>query len=256
MKTTKQLQRKFKIAIFFILVLFVLALTMLIKTYSRGQKDREAFLMLQEAVKVGEEKSEGEGSLLLKKYEKLHQENPDFFGWIELKNTPLNYPVVYTPEDPEHYLRRDFEGNYSISGVPFVGKDYLKEGKHTIVYGHNMTNGTMFSPLFKYKDQKYWQENSRISFDTLLERGEYEVFAVCRTDVQEAEKDFPFHEYTDLRNEETFREYVDLCRKNALYDTEIDVSPGDTLLTLSTCSYHAIDGRYVVIAKKIDGTEK
>lgn len=49
----------------------------------------------------------------------MKEQNPDFFGWISIEGTELNYPVMHTPKDEEYYLRRDFNGEDSQSGVPF-----------------------------------------------------------------------------------------------------------------------------------------
>ena len=57
---------------------------------------------------------------MLTAYASLFESNPDLFGWIEIEGTKLNYPVMYTPDDPEHYLRRAFDGSRSMSGVPFL----------------------------------------------------------------------------------------------------------------------------------------
>ena len=75
----------------------------------------------------------------------LFNQNSDCIGWIYIPGTAVNYPVMHTPSNPQKYLRRDFCGNYSQSGVPFLDSRCDLESTDLIIYGHNMRNGTMFS---------------------------------------------------------------------------------------------------------------
>ena len=79
----------------------------------------------------------------------LMEQNSECIGWIYIEGTAVNYPVMHTPSDPQKYLRKNFEKEYSTSGIPFL--DYrCTPDTHLIIYGHNMKNGTMFSDLKKY----------------------------------------------------------------------------------------------------------
>ena len=75
----------------------------------------------------------------------LFEANGDCIGCICIPNTAVNYPVMFTPEEPQKYLRKNFEGEYSVSGVPFLDGASTPECDNLIVYGHYMKNGTMFS---------------------------------------------------------------------------------------------------------------
>lgn len=185
-------------------------------------------------------------------YAPLKELNPDFFGWINIENTVVNYPVMHTPEDPERYLHRDFEGETSQSGVPFLdGACYDGCGNY-LIYGHNMKNGSMFATLPSYANQSFWEEHPVIYFDTLSDSGVYEVVAAFYSRVYEKEEQnvFRYYDYTDLTNPNTFESFVSQVKQAAVYDTGIDPEYGDQLLTLSTCSYHTDDGRFVVVARK------
>ena len=186
------------------------------------------------------------------KYDALHEQNPDLFGWIEISGTKINYPVMHTPDDPEYYLHRAFDGTKSSSGVPFLDGDCYEGCGNYIVYGHHMTNGSMLAALSDYKSEDFWKEHPVIQFDTLDEAGEYDVLAafyakVYRVDDESA---FRFYAYTDLTDEETFNGFVSQAKEVSLYDTGVTAEYGDTLLTLTTCSYHTSNGRFVVIARQ------
>lgn len=186
-------------------------------------------------------------------YAALKEQNPDFFGWLCMEDTQLNYPVMHTPDDPQHYLHRDFEGETSQSGVPFMDASCREDCGNYLIYGHNMKNGTMFAPLLFYADREYWAQHPTIRFDTLDGSGEYAVLAAFYSEIypQDARDVFRFYQYIDLRQADDFDGYCAKARKAALYDTGVSAEFGDQLLTLSTCSYHKENGRFVVVARKI-----
>jgi sortase B len=187
-------------------------------------------------------------------YAQLHQENPDLAGWLYIEGTDLDYPVLYTPDDPEYYLRRAFDGSYAYSGSLFVGAGCTPDGTNVIIYGHHMNTGTMFGELLNYKNVSYFNEHPTIHYDTLGETGEYEVLAVFYARVYtSADTDvFRYYQYTDLSDESRFNEFVSQAKAASIYDTGVDAQYGDRLITLSTCSYHTTNGRFVVVARRKD----
>ena len=161
---------------------------------------------------------------------------------------------MYTPDRPEYYLRRAFDGSYAISGTPFLEENCFPGCGNTILYGHNMKDGSMFASVLSYADQAFWEEHPVIQFDTLEEEGSYEVLAAfyAQASTQRTQGTFPYYEYCDLREQERFEEYLSLVEESALYDTGVPAQYGDELLTLSTCSYHVTNGRFVVVARRIE----
>ncbi len=181
----------------------------------------------------------------------LYGENPDLFGWIEIPETSLSYPVMFTPQEPEYYLRRGFDGAYSYSGLPFLDGACQAGGSHYLIHGHNIKAGSMFALLLDYARQSHFLAHPVIRFDTLYEAGEYEVLAAFYTEIlPEGQPGFRYYRYIDLSDPAVFQEYLDQVAAAALYDTGITAQYGDTILTLSTCSYHAEEGRFVVVARK------
>ena len=240
-------------------LLFLLSARMLLVYYGEGVRQQQAFRALERITEQendhGAEKSETEQSAEEKaaqKYNALKEKNPDFWGWIKIDNTALSYPVMHTPEEPEYYLRRDFEGVYSLRGVPFLdGRCYDGCGNY-IIYGHYMKDGTMFGSLQAYAKPAYCEEHPTITLNTADGCEVYTVMAAFYSQVYKQEDTgvFRYYQYADLSNEADFAAYVEQVKKAALYDTEVNAQYGEQLLTLSTCSYHTDDGRFVVVAKK------
>lgn len=94
-------------------------------------------------------------------FERLQEENKDIIAWLYCPDTEINYPVVQS-KDNEYYLRRLLDGTWNIAGTLFM--DYRNAADcsdlHTIIYGHNMKNNTMFGSLPKYSKQEYYEEHS------------------------------------------------------------------------------------------------
>lgn len=92
--------------------------------------------------------------------------NGDCIGWLSIDGTSISYPVMYTPSEPQKYLRRNFYGKYSQSGVPFLDGRCGTDGGNLIIYGHNMKNGTMFSDLKRYVDRDFLNAHRTVKFET------------------------------------------------------------------------------------------
>lgn len=92
--------------------------------------------------------------------------NGDCIGWLSIDGTSISYPVMYTPSEPQKYLRRSFYGQYSQSGVPFLDGRCSTVGGNLIIYGHNMKNGTMFSDLKRYVDRDFLNAHRTVKFET------------------------------------------------------------------------------------------
>ena len=164
-----------RIAILFFGVVFAISLFMLARILVQGRQEQAAFDRLSAALEQPES-ADGQNPEQ-SPYEALKAQNPDFFGWISIEGTNIDYPVMFTPDDPEYYLRRAFDGSSSQSGVPFLAADCFEGGGNWLIYGHNMKNGSMFADLMSYAQEDFWQEHPLIRFDTLEQQGSYEVLA-------------------------------------------------------------------------------
>ena len=116
----------------------------------------------------------------------LIAENSDCIGWLSIDGTNISYPVMHTPSDPQKYLRRNFYGRYSQSGVPFLDGRCNLQSTNLIIYGHNMRNGTMFSNLKKYVDRDFLNAHRTVKFETVDGIRYYTVAEVLKTNTSDA----------------------------------------------------------------------
>lgn len=189
---------------------------------------------------------------MLPAYEALYGMNSDIVGWLSIPGTRVDYPVMQTPDRPNYYLERNFNGSYSKHGCLYAREecDILEPSDNITIYGHNMLDGSMLAALHDYIDKDKWEENNLIFFDNLYEYHVYEIFAVFKTTASLG-KGFQYHQLIDAESEEAFDEYIATCKELAFYDTGITPVYGDKLICLSTCEYTLANGRLVVMARRI-----
>ena len=192
--------------------------------------------------------------LMLSYLAPLAEQNKDMVGWIKIEGTKVNYPLMYTPENDEKYIRKNFEGKYSVAGLPFIEGNcsWDPRSDNLIIYGHNMKNGTMFASVMDYKDEEFWREHPVIHLYDLYSETAYEVFAAFYDRVYYThEKNFKFYKFVDAEDEADFDYAIKQFKKKSCYDTGITPQYGDQLITLVTCSYHTDNGRFVVVARAV-----
>lgn len=186
------------------------------------------------------------------KYAAVYEQNNDFVGWITIPDTNINYPVMQTPDNPNFYLKHNFEKKYSAHGVPYVQENCTPDvSDNIVIYGHHMKDGSMFEDLCKYESEDFYREHKTIYFDTLSGFGEYEIVVVFKT-VAYSAAGFKYYTFVNIETQEAFDDFLDGCHALCLYETGVSAEYGDKLITLSTCEYSRTNGRMVVVAKKID----
>ena len=188
---------------------------------------------------------------VLPRLQEQYEKNPDLAGWLTVPGTRIDYPVMYSPDEPERYLHANFEVSYSFAGLPFLDAACDPESGNRIIYAHNMLDGSMFRTLLKYQQKDFWQRNPVISFSTLYEEQEYEVVAAFYDKVyKKTDTNFKFYQFYDTSDQSRFDEAMAYYREHTLYDTGVTAQCGDELITLVTCAYQTENGRFVVVARK------
>ena len=187
------------------------------------------------------------------KVQKLQEENPDIVGWLEIEGTSINYPVLQG-NDNEYYMTHNYKKQKSKNGSIFLTKDYdwSIPSSNLLIYGHNLSNGTMFQELLKYEKEDFYKKHPIIRFTTNNEDAEYEIISAFKSRVYyKSEKNvFRYYYFVNAKTEAEYNEFVQNAKKASLYNIDKTAQYGDQLITLSTCSYHVEDGRFAVVGRK------
>lgn len=201
-----------------------------------------------------ETRTEPEGPQILPEYQELYNQNADFAGWLTIAGTEIDYPVMQAvPESGDFYLEHNFNGEKDINGSIFMDSrnDYRNQDDNLIIYGHNMKSGMMFGNLKSYLDESFWQEHKKLTFNTIYEKAEYEIIAVCLSKVlKEGEDVLPYYDFINAGSEENFNRYIENIKEMNIMSGGVEAAYGDKLLTLSTCNSYTEDGRLFLVAKK------
>lgn len=190
---------------------------------------------------------------VLPEYETLYNKNKKLIGWLQIDDTNIDYPVMQTANN-EYYLDHNFNQKYDKNGSLFLDAacDVVNRNTNLIIYGHHMKSGKMFGNLNSYSSKEYCEKHATIRFDTIYEKGIYQVMYVFRSRIyNEDEVVFKYYQFFDAASEKEFESNMKEMAALSLYDTGVTAAFGDELLTLSTCDSSEQDGRFVVVAKRI-----
>ena len=190
---------------------------------------------------------------VLPEYQTLYNKNKKLIGWLKIDDTNIDYPVMQTANN-EYYLDHNFNQEYDKNGSIFMDAacDVVHRNTNLIIYGHHMKSGKMFGNLNSYSSKEYCEKHSTIRFDTIYEKGLYQVMYVFRSRIyNEDEVVFKYYKFFDAASEKEFESNMQEMAAISLYDTGVRAVYGDELLTLSTCDSSEADGRFVVVAKRI-----
>ncbi|MBC1349547.1 class B sortase [Listeria welshimeri] len=163
----------------------------------------------------------------LKSLQKL---NKDMAGWLTIADTEIDYPILQST-DNDYYLHHNYKNEKARAGSIF--KDYRNTNefldKNTIIYGHNMKDGSMFADLRKYLDKDFFKAHPTFSYESGLTNYKVEIFSVYETTT-----DFYYIE-TDFPGKQDFADYLEKVQQQSIYKSNVKVSSKDRIITLSTC---------------------
>lgn len=173
-------------------------------------------------------------------FETLSEINPDIVAWIYIEGTDINYPVVQG-NDNSYYLNHLFDGTKNKAGCLFLDSrlDSSFADMNSVIYGHHLKNGKMFTGLMEYKKQEFYDEHMRALL--LTPTGEYEVLFFSGYVSNTASRAWEI-EFSDITFEEWLLEIID----NSCFESYFMPMAEDRVITLSTCTYEFSDARFVL----------
>ena len=184
----------------------------------------------------------GESILPEVDFDALKSINPDIVGWIYSEGTGINYPIVQA-EDNSYYLKHLFDGEINSAGCIFL--DCRNSGDfsdlHSVIYGHHMNSGAMFSSLLEYKEQSYYEVHPQFLLMTPEKNYVIEIFAGYVANVKDPAWEVAFS------SEEEKAGWIEESIDKSWIQTGITPAASDQIVTLSTCSYEFSNARFVLL---------
>lgn len=185
------------------------------------------------------------------------QENKDIYAWLSVPGTIIDYPVLQHPEEMDYYLEHNLDGSTGRPGAVYTQRINSRDwtDKNTVLYGHNMNNGTMFADLHKYEDLQFFEENPYICIYT--EDGKILIYQI-----------FAAYAYSDdhlllsiwIATDEAYQQYLDGIRLhdglNDHFNQELTLTAQDKIITLSTCIKNKPSNRWLVQGVLIEEGEQ
>ena len=182
------------------------------------------------------------------KFEELREMNPDVYAWITIPGTDIDYPILQHASDNSYYLKHNIDGSYGYPGCIYTenlnSKDFTDN--NTVIYGHNMKNGSMFAGLHQYEARDFFDENREVIIylpDQILH---YTIFAAYTYDDRHLLYSFDFSD-TDIY-EAYLQAIFDIRDMNANIDKDMTVTGENKIITLVTCIGNKPENRLLVQA--------
>lgn len=249
-----------KLLIGVLIVIAVLCTGVVIGYYWREQKNQDVYTKMQEEVKVPEKKPEQkaqeEDFEIPVNFEELQAVNPDIYAWIQIEGTNINYPIVQSPEDDGYYLMRTVDRSEGYPGSIYTEKINKKDFTdfNTLIYGHDMADGSMFQNLHNYSDAQYMEEHPKVVIYTPEKMLTYEIFAAVVYDDRHIMNTFNFHFESERQR---FLDSIYSARdmSNVIRE-EVPVDENSRMITMSTCMTGQDNKRLIVGAVLTDEKEK
>lgn len=180
-------------------------------------------------------------------FDKLQEINTDIYGWLKIPNTAIDYAVVQSNDtDDGFYLDHNIYRQYEFAGTLYteMKNDKAFTDPNTVIYGHDMLNGTMFQNLHKFENADFFDQNKEMFVYTRGHILTYEIFAAYIYDDRHILNSF------DFSDKAVFQEYIDSClQPRSMYANVrkgVSITTNDKILTLSTCVGYDSSSRYLV----------
>ena len=187
-------------------------------------------------------------------FKKLQKTNEDIYAWIKIPNTKIDYPIVqsYTEAD-DFYLNHNIKKQYDTNGSIYTEKQNSKQfdDPNTLIYGHNMLDGSMFQNLHKFRDKKFFDKNKYIYIYTPGHILKYKIVSAYKGDNKHILNCY------DFSNEDVYADYLEQVKNpNSLIvnKREFPLTTNDKIITLSTCIGNEKEYRYLVQGVLVDDT--
>lgn len=241
-----------KILIAILILIIIGCVSYIAYYYLSRNKNEQVYDEIQQEVMLNEpvqkEKNDGSEVEIPIDFEKLQEQNPDVYAWIKIDGTNVNYPILQSETNNSYYLDHTIDGTQGYPGSIYTENWNSREftDYNTVIYGHEMKDGSMFHDLMNYDDPEYMEKHPQVIIYTPEKKLTYDIFAYVEYDDRHI-----LHSY-DFAFPEGRQEFLDSLYSsrslNNVFRDDVTVSTDDRIITLSTCMPGVYEGRILVEA--------
>ena len=223
-----------KILFWLCIVVCVLGVAYIAIYYFRKDKNEDVYQKVQKQVEEKKQEEDAEDEIPID-FASLKETNPDIYAWIEIPDTNVNYPIVQSADDDSYYLNHTIDGQEGYPGSIYTEKVNAKDFSdfNTVIYGHDMKDGSMFKDLHKFEDADFFEQHDTVTIYTENECKTYRIFAAVVYDDRHLMYSFDNNNISDRK---AFLESLSESRslKNQ-FRSGVEVDENSHIITLSTC---------------------
>lgn len=224
----------------------------LISDHMNQDQNSDVYEQVQEQVQVLEPTVKEETPVEVSiDFASLKKINKDIYAWIDIEDTNVHYPIVQSPTDDSYYLEHTIEGVKGYPGSIYTERVNAKDFSdfNTVIYGHDMKDGSMFKHLHKFEDPEFFETHDTVTIYTEKEIKTYRIYAAIVFDNRHLMYHF---NNDDIEDRKAFIQAINGARnmKN-LYREGMTIDENSKLITMSTCITGQPDKRYLVVAEEI-----
>lgn len=247
-------KKRRKIIFILSLILLLAGVIYLVVYFVRKEENNKIYEEVQkqnEIVKEEESVVEGEPVEIPIDFASLKQTNPDIYAWIDIEDTNIHYPIVQSATDDTYYLEHTIEGVKGYPGSIYTEMANAKDFSdfNTLIYGHDMKDGTMFKHLHKFEDPEFFKSHETVTIYTETEIKTYRIFAAIVYDNRHILYSF---DNNDIEDRKAFiQSLYDARSLKNQFREGMTIDENSRLITMSTCITGQPDKRYIVVAEEV-----
>lgn len=249
-------EKRRKILMVFFAILFLLGIIYLVSYCSKKEENHEIYENInkeQEAEPQPEPEPEPEPEPveIPIDFASLKEVNDDIYAWIDIEDTNIHYPIVQHETDDTYYLEHTIEGVKGYPGSIYTESISSKDFSdfNTLIYGHDMKDGSMFKHLHKFKDQAFFDAHDTVTIYTETAIKTYRIFAVVAYDNRHI---LYTYDNDDIEDRQAFiQSLYDVRSFTKLFREGMEIDENSKLITMSTCITGQPDKRLIVVAAEV-----
>lgn len=217
-----------------------------LSTYHESDKTYDSLKQYTKEEKTGTEESSVTDDTYVIDHASLQSVNSDYVGWVRMPDSYIDYPMVQGT-DNSYYLDHLYTKEYNYVGSVFLDCNSARDfsDKNTVIYAHNVKNGTMFMEIAKFEDPAYYQDHKVIELYTPEQN--YLAYPVAGI-LTDGSDDYVSYNF---ESDDAFMSYVSRFTSNSTFSSDVSLEASDQTVLFSTCSYSLTDGRYALLCKLV-----